>query len=208
MHYYILCKLWSARASYFKESKLLLFFWCWQQRSWHPALSPNRVLFFSYTSVSVWRGFCIPTAASVVWSLAFWEGVSPVSTTFPLADNSANQTPDSCLVFFFQRTIRLCEKSIARTICQRETRDCFRSRLFRQTQSRREMQTAAGQRGEYPSNRVKEEKTVSLYITLIMLENTAGFLVELRELGGFESLILSLAALSALTLTVSMQTVW
>lgn len=70
------------------------------------------------------------------------------------------------------------------------------------------MQTAAGQRGEYPSNWVKEEKTVSLYITLIMLENTAGFLVELRELGGFESLILSLAALSALTLTVSMQTVW
>lgn len=70
------------------------------------------------------------------------------------------------------------------------------------------MQTVAGRRGEYPSNRVKEEKTVSLHITLIMLENTAGFLVELRELGAFESLILSLAALSALTLTVSMQTVW
>lgn len=36
-----------------------------------------------------------------------------------------------------------------------------------------------------------------------MLENTAGFLVELRELGGFEFHILSLAALLALTLTVS-----
>lgn len=59
--------------------------------------------------LDVWVGFLYPTAASVVWSLAFWEGISPVSTT-SLVLKSCPKHPS--LGRYSKHIIHRCEKKI------------------------------------------------------------------------------------------------
>lgn len=121
------CVLWRSKTC-FRKSKPWLF--GWQEQSWHLPLSLNWKVFQAPCLACVVDGWCLsgilfPTAASVVWSLALWEGLSCIDYL-----SGASEPPQKHprLVCYSQRIIHHSEKSIKRTITSEKVEPLLRAR--------------------------------------------------------------------------------